>query len=490
MGQVVASAHTQQKRRPNRRLTATPRQLECKEETAEARQDAEITANNIAYFGEPVYEYTIAQGIENGYLAACEIQKGRVNLDDTGITIDEIMARNPANAITGVPVVREQVEQYYVKTEYEDRILLPDRVLAMCRDLFNYLLETGGPEQKTIIFCARDRHADDVAVCMNNLYAKWCTKNGRPLLDYYAFKCTAAASGNDQLPDLRASSRSHFIATTVDLLTTGVDVPCVRNIAFFKYLKSPISFYQMVGRGTRIDPPTGKLMFRVYDYTDATRLFGEAFITKPPRREPREGPGPEPPPPPPPQEPTIIAEGFDVHITDAGPFIVADVDGKAMPIPLDEYKARLAERLVQKVSTLDEFRGRWIDPPLRHELIDALVTSGYSPTVVRMVDDKQDYDLYDVLAELGWGMSPRTRHDRMLAFTYNHEEWLNGLPKPAATTIRAIASQFERGGTEGLENPQIFQTPELRTAGGLAALKAAGNPRELLRETKIRMFAA
>ena len=100
--------------------------------------------------------------------------------------------------------------------------------------------------------------------------------------EYYAFKCTAESNGNDQLPDLRAASRSHFIATTVDLLTTGVDVPCVRNIVFFKYLKSPISFYQMVGRGTRIDAPTGKLMFRVYDYTDATRLFGEAFITKPP----------------------------------------------------------------------------------------------------------------------------------------------------------------------------------------------------------------
>lgn len=468
-------------------LTATPRQLECKEETAEAQQDAEITANNIAYFGEPAYEYDIAQAIEDGYLAACEIQKGRVNLDDTGITIDDIMGRDPVDAVTGVPVVREQVEQYYVKTEYEDRILLPDRVLAMCQDLFNYLLETGGPEQKTIIFCARDRHADDVAVCMNNLYAKWCADNGKQRLDHYAFKCTAASSGNDQLPDLRASSRTHFVATTVDLLTTGVDVPCVRNIVFFKYLKSPISFYQMVGRGTRIDPPTNKLMFRVYDYTDATRLFGEGFITKPPR-ERGEGPGPEPPPTPP--EPTISVEGFDVHITDAGRFIVADIDGRAMPVPLDEYKARLAARLVQEVRTLDDFRGRWIDPPSRQELIDTLVTSGYSPTVVRIVDGKHDYDLYDVLAELGWGMNPRTRRDRTMAFTYKHEEWINALPGRAAATVRAIASQFERGGTDGLENPQIFQTPEVRAAGGLPALKAVGNPRDLLVETKARMFAA
>lgn len=107
-----------------------------------------------------------------------------------------------------------------------------------------------------------------------------------------------------------------------------------------------------------------------------------------------------------------------------------------------------------------------------------------------MVDGKGEYDLYDVLAELGWGLNPRTRHERTIAFTYKHEEWINALPDRAAATIRAIASQFERGGTEGLENSQIFQTPEVRAAGGLAALQTAGNPRELLVETKTRMFAA
>ncbi len=450
----------------------------------ELRDDVEITANNLKYFGEPVYEYDIAQAIEDGYLAACEIQKGRVDLDDTGITKEEIIARNPVDAITGQPITAEQIDELYKRTQFEDRILLPDRVLAMCGDLFKYLLETGGPEQKTIIFCARDRHADDVAVCMNNLYAKWCAGNDKQRLEYFAFKCTAASSGNDQLPDLRASSRSHFIATTVDLLTTGVDVPCIRNIVFFKYLKSPISFYQMIGRGMRIDAPSNKLMFRVYDYTDATRLFGDAFITKP--AQPRGGP----PPPPPPEIPIISVEGFDVQVTDAGRFILTDVDGKAMPVPLEEYKARLAERLIKEVHTLDEFRNCWIDPPSRQELVDTLVTSGYSPTVVRLVDEMLEYDLYDVLAELGWGSNARTRRDRSLAFMYKHEDWINSYPNKAAATIRAIAGQFERGGTDGLENPQIFQTPEVKAAGGLAALQSAGSPRDLLIETKTRMFAA
>lgn len=300
-------------------------------------------------------------------------------------------------------------------------------------------------------------------------------------------KCTAAGSGNDQLPDLRGSSRSHFIATTVDLLTTGVDVPCVRNIVFFKYLKSPISFYQMIGRGTRIDLPTNKLMFRVCDYTDATRLFGEDFITRAPATPTESSSEPGSPEP---AEPAIRVESFDVHVTDAGRFVVAQVDGKAVPVPIEEYKAQLAAKLVAEVATLEAFRGRWVDPASRQELIDALVSAGYSPRLVRTVDEMEDFDLYDVLAELGWGMRPRTRHDRALAFTYKHEDWLDALPAGAAATIKAIAGQFEKGGTDGLENPLIFQTPEVKAAGGLAALQAAGRAADLLRETKARMFAA
>ncbi|MGB7592514.1 MAG: DEAD/DEAH box helicase family protein, partial [Terriglobia bacterium] len=127
-------------------LTATPRHLEVSEKTKEAQADAEITADNIRHFGEPAYEYDMSQGIEDGYLPACEIQKGRVNLDETGITIGDILARNPVDANTGEPITREQLQELYEKTEFEDAILLPDRVLAMTQDLFKYLLETGGPE--------------------------------------------------------------------------------------------------------------------------------------------------------------------------------------------------------------------------------------------------------------------------------------------------------------------------------------------------------
>jgi type I restriction enzyme R subunit len=101
-----------------------------------------------------------------------------------------------------------------------------------------------------------------------------------------------------------------------------------------------------------------------------------------------------------------------------------------------------------------------------------------------------DYDLYDVLAELGYGMAPRTRAGRAEAFTYKHSGWLEGIPKRAAATIRALAAQFAVGGTEALENVHVFEAPEVRRAGGFEALKSFGKPADALRETKARMFAA
>ena len=321
-------------------LTATPRQLQSGAHTREYNADARIHADNIRHFGEPVYEYDMSQGIEDGYLAACELIRRDIFLDDkptneqqTGISQQDLSGKTLTDAFTGEPVGSAGRPHYRAET-FEDEIVLPDRVKAMAQDLFTHLLDSGGPEQKTIIFCARDHHADAVAAAMNNLYAPWCAQNGKPRLEPYAFKCTASVSGSEYLADLRGAPRSHFIATTVDLLSTGVDVPVVRNVVFFKYVRSPIAFYQMVGRGTRLDAPTNKLMFRVYDYTNATRLFGRNFVTRPsPPRESKD-PGPEPPPP-------IQVEGFDVHISDAGRYIVTTVDGRAMPVTVEEYKERL-----------------------------------------------------------------------------------------------------------------------------------------------------
>lgn len=268
-------------------LTATPREIEGVEMTTE---DKQITNDNILYFGEPAYEYSITQGVEDGYLAACEIVRRDIfiagktaNERETGLDKDDIREARLVDPNTGKPIeLSEDDQAHYDAEDFEQAIQIPERVRVMAEDFFHYLLASGGPHQKTIVFCVRDHHADEVAIALNNLYAEWCRRQGvRPSQDY-AFKCTAEAGGSRLIPLFKDAPRSHFIATTVDLLSTGVDVPGIRNIVFNRYIRSPILFYQMVGRGTRLDLASDKLMFRIYDYTDASRLFGHDFISRAP----------------------------------------------------------------------------------------------------------------------------------------------------------------------------------------------------------------
>jgi len=467
-------------------LTATPREFEVKEATAGAAEDRRITANNISYFGEPVYEYTMARAMDDGFLAACEVLTADVDIDREGLTLDQVMALNPTDARTGRPLTRDEIEQqYFAANSFEKKLQLPDRVARMCRDFFEQMLSRDGdPHQKSIIFCASDAHAAAVAAEMGNLYARWCGDNELSPRPHYAFKCTAASNGNAQLPDFRGAVGSHYIAATVDLLTTGVDVPVSRNIVFFRYLESPISFYQMVGRGTRIDLPSGKLMFRVYDYTNATRLFGEDFIVKPAAPKKPAGTRPQPRP-----QTVVRVKGVAAVVTPGEDKVLINLDGDARPIPVDEFKDRLTLKLLQELPTLDAFRDAWCDRSDRAELLYHLPGGHKAALVLRELELGELYDLFDVLARIGYDRRPLTRPTRVGRFNYDHAEWFGQMPERARQVISGLTNQFALGGTDALEDPGVFQTPLIVRAGGLPALREFGDPKAVIRETKQRLFA-
>lgn len=473
-------------------LTATPRKIKIPKNASadDLAADERLLADNIKHFGEPVYEYDLAQAMEDGYLAACEIRKRDIFLEDmeqaeheTGLQSCQLQDKNLSDPITGRTIHVGELEAKYNSARFEGILRLPDRVKALASDLFDHLLAHGGPEQKTVIFCAGDPHADDIANAMNNLYAAWCARTGKTRVEPYAFKCTGASDGNDLLPDFKGARTHHFIATTVDLISTGVDVPGIRNIVFARYLRSPILFYQMIGRGTRIDAATGKLMFRVWDYTNATRLFGEEFITAPASDSDEEGggnPGPI----------KVEARGITVEILDGGISLVAEVDGKAMPVSVADYKVKLAAALLREAPDLSAFIAQWIDPQQRKELISHLPESGSSAEKIRLVSEMDDYDLYDVLAQLAYQAPARTRLHRVEAFAAANADWLAGFGNATEGVLLALVDQFVESGSDGLELPDLFDVPAVKRAGGLAALQAHGHPAQLVMETKRRLFVA
>ncbi len=478
-------------------LTATPRQLHESNiavENEEVANDRDITANNYRYFGEPVYEYTLVEAQEDGYLAACEIVKRKATIDNCTFTRQQILDAKAVDIRTGKRLTADDLsKESYTGKDFDNKLFIELRTPTMCEDLFKQLCLNGGPEQKVIIFCTREIHADRVAMKMNNLYTAWCNENNREVKDLYAFKCMGGDNkGADLIEPMRGSGNRAFIACTVDLLEAGVDIERLNAVVFFRYLESPIKFYQMVGRGTRIHEETKKYKFWLYDYTDVTRLFGTDFITPPPRSSgggggDDGGDGKEPPPP---IDPAAVAEmgGQSVVIRDEGKFIVVSVDGKESFVTAEEYRRRVIERVLSEAYTLDEFRQLWIEQKRRKALIEHLAGDHYNPETVRDLENMSGYDLFDVFGHFGYRARALKKADRGDLYVTKNRDWFSDMSPDAATVLKGLGNQFALDGTDALESASLWDVPEIHQAGGIDALRSLGKPAAVIMQAKERLF--
>lgn len=471
-------------------LTATPRKLDApRRQNAAPSEDDAVTAHNVKYFGEPVYEYGLIQAQEDGYLAACEVVRLKPDIDYQTFSRDEVLEMQPVDSRTGAPLTADQLKAQYAANTFDDELIFPQRIHAMCADLFERLCRHGGAEQKVIVFCTRDAHADRVALELSRLYADWCRREGRTPKDKYAFKCTAEG-GAELIETMRGSGERCFIACTVDLLATGVDIERLNAVVFFRYLESAITFYQMVGRGTRIDEATQKYKFWLYDYTGVTALFGTQFLSKP--RKPRErkpddgGDGGGDPPPPPPLPETQRGEA--VRIADEARFILQYRDGHEVLTPVEDYRREMIERVLREAANIHDFRALWIEHRSRRALIAHLLGERYDPDTVRELTDMTDWDHYDLFAHFGYRERALKRRAREAEYLAQHAPWFGGMHANAAIVLRGLGQQFGSGGTEALDSPELWQVPAIRQAGGIDALRALGAPAEVMREAKGRLF--
>jgi type I restriction enzyme R subunit len=230
--------------------------------TATPKRDENI--DTYAYFGNPVYSYSLGKGIEDGFLAPYKIHKVRTNIDKQGgLSIKDIEAE-------GVKVYipdETRVKDWYTSGEFERQLLLPDRTVKICEHLAK-LLRVFEPMQKTMVFCVNNDHAALVTKELQNRFSD---------LGYsdYAVRIVSEEAEAREILErfVDSDKKTPVCATTVDLLTTGVDAPCVHNIVFLRTINSKVLFKQIIGRGSRIDPNTDKYYFRIIDYLNATRLL-------------------------------------------------------------------------------------------------------------------------------------------------------------------------------------------------------------------------
>jgi type I restriction enzyme R subunit len=233
-------------------MTATPKRTE--------------NIDTYKYFGDPVFTYSLGQGIDDGFLATYKVHRAKTNFTQDGLDIQDATAQGAQLEIPD----GEQVEPRYDMPEFERRITMPDHVRKLCQHM-SKLLNRFGRMEKTMVFCVNMDHALSVTQELNRLNADLNVPD-------YAVRIVSEEGdiGKALLEKFQDTEKQvPVIATTVDLLTTGVDAPSVRNVVFMKPVASVVSFKQIVGRGSRLCADTDKFWFRVIDYTNATRLFDD-----------------------------------------------------------------------------------------------------------------------------------------------------------------------------------------------------------------------
>lgn len=297
-------------------MTATPKQDEnvdtygyfCAEESEVAIDPDDPDRGT---WRPPAYQYSLGRGIEDGFLATYKVHRVRTTVDATGLRLEDAVEQG---AEVFIP---EDVEprDFYTTPQFERQITLPDRTRAMVNHLAG-LLRRFGKMEKTMVFCVDMEHARCVARLLQDEFGP---ETG---LSNYAVPIISE-EGEEGRRALEAFADSDkpapVVATTAELLSTGVDVPACRNIVFMKTLSSPILFKQIIGRGSRLDPATDKYWFRIIDYTGVTRLFDEWDRPHVPPPEPPSGPQ------------TATLEGRVFHAETEQPIVGARVSVRTGP---------------------------------------------------------------------------------------------------------------------------------------------------------------
>ena len=217
------------------------------------------------YFGDPVYSYSMGKAIEDGFLAPFQIYRTLTNVDRDGLHIRDAIYQG---AQIYIPEEAD-LKEIYTLEDFEKEIVLPDRTSKICDHLAK-LLRTFGPMQRTMVFCVNMDHAALVAKELQNRFSDLGHSD-------YAVRIVSEERDVKSIYESFSDSDNPLpvVATTVDLLTTGVNVPSVQNIVLIKPIGSKVVFHQIIGRGSRIDSLTNKYFFRIVDYVNGTRLLDD-----------------------------------------------------------------------------------------------------------------------------------------------------------------------------------------------------------------------
>lgn len=478
-------------------LTATPKETD--------------EVSNIEYFGDPVYTYSLKQGIEDGFLAPYKVVRVDIDVDVQGWRPSKGQTDKDGNVIE---------DRIYNQKDFDRTMVIDERTQLVAQTISNYLKRTD-PMNKTIVFCNDIDHAERMRRALVNCNPEQVAKNEK-----YVMKITGEDElGKAQLDNfINPKKKYPVIATTSELMTTGVDAKTCKLVVLDQGIQSMTKFKQIIGRGTRIDDKYGKLWFTILDFKKATELFaderfdGEAERIKvitpdelenegdaddiihgiDPEDIPEHGEGPfdddidpdsvqEPEAPygvgATENDPRNTTGGEDwsdeekvrkYHVNGVQVKALAervqyyDADGKLVT---ESFKDYTRKTMIKEFASLDEFTKRWNQAERKQAIIDELAQAGILWEALEQ-EVGQEMDPFDMICHVVYDQPPLTRKER--AENVKKRNYFTKYGETAQQVLENLLDKYADDGVQEVENIRVLKVAPFTELGSMKEILEKG----------------
>ena len=435
------------------------------------------------YFGNPIYTYSLRQGIDDGFLAPYRVHRVITDVDAAGW--------RPSKGEVD-RFGREIPDEEYQTKDFERVIALRTRTEAIARHLTEFMKRTDR-FAKTIVFCVDQEHADEMRRALGNLNSDLVKQHPN-----YVTRVTSEEGkiGKGHLSRFQElETTTPVILTTSQLLTTGVNAPTCKNVVLVRVVNSMTEFKQIIGRGTRLREDYGKLWFNIIDYTgSATHNFSDPDFDGYPEIE---------------KEVTIDGKGFEQHenelicefnqaekqgeyeayaITDGTgeddkndrrkyyvdggrieitSHLVYELDADGKQLRVIQYTDYTAEKIRTLFASSNELRDCWADPVHRKEVLTELKERGIDFAHLAETTNQPDADPLDLICHLAFNAPLRTRQERAEYLRKNNPDFFDQYGEDARKILSALLDKYTEFGSRQLEIPDALQVPPLSELGNV-----------------------
>ena len=433
--------------------------------------------SSIGYFGEPVYTYSLKNGIEDGFLAPFKVINISTNIGDEWRPI------KGQKDIYG----NEIEDRIYNNSDYDYNIVIEDRHREVAQEITNYLKSTDRMA-KTIVFCADEAHAERMRIALVNANADMCKKNP----DYVVRITGSDEYGKGKLDYfISVASKYPVIATTSKLLSTGVDCKMVKLIVLDQQIGSMTEFKQIIGRGTRIREKEGKTHFVVMDFRNVTRLFADPDWDGPIEIDPDYPPKPCPvcgknpcvcpkptpplvcpvcgknpcecPTPVPRPKPIVDKNGCEVKVINK---VVSVYDTNGKLLRTESITDYTKKNIIDTYATIETFTSKWNALKRKSEIAEMLKEAGIDLAVLKHDRNMDDVDDFDFICHIAYGKKTLTRRER--AEQVKKRDVFSKYGEQARLVLEALLDKYMDEGISELENLSVLKNDPFRRFGSPA----------------------